>query len=77
VNGNWGSWGQIGACNKPCGGGHRYRYRSCNNPAPAHGGKACSGTKTHVISCNLHHCPGKKFEFTVSRWLYIFIYKLK
>jgi len=61
VNGNWGVWGRFGSCNKACGRGLKYRYRACNKPAPAHGGKACPGLRYHGVYCNTHHCPGNFF----------------
>ncbi|KAK3095541.1 hypothetical protein FSP39_015906, partial [Pinctada imbricata] len=57
VNGNWGSWGSYGGCTVTCGGGTKTRSRSCNNPAPAHGGQDCSGSGSSSASCNTHHCP--------------------
>jgi hypothetical protein len=32
--------------------------RSCNNPAPLHGGKPCEGDKTQKQKCNEQVCPG-------------------
>ena len=32
--------------------------RSCNNPAPLHGGKPCEGDKTQTQKCNEQACPG-------------------
>uniref|UniRef100_A0A7M5WIZ1 Hemicentin-1 n=1 Tax=Clytia hemisphaerica TaxID=252671 RepID=A0A7M5WIZ1_9CNID len=57
VNGNWGKWGGFSSCNKRCGGGLQTRYRSCNNPTPAHGGKSCPGSHAHSQSCNTQKCP--------------------
>jgi len=57
VNGNWGKWGAYGGCNHKCGGGVMERFRSCNNPAPQHGGKGCPGSSKYVRVCNLHKCP--------------------
>ncbi|XP_062618604.1 SCO-spondin-like [Saccostrea cucullata] len=57
VHGNWGSWGGYGSCTKSCGSGTKTRRRSCNNPAPAHGGRNCGGSSTHTVSCNTHSCP--------------------
>ena len=58
VNGNWGGFGNYGACSKVCGGGTQKRYRSCNNPAPAYSGKGCSGVNYQMRACNTHACPG-------------------
>ncbi|XP_078322967.1 coadhesin-like [Crassostrea virginica] len=57
VNGNWGGWGGWGSCTKSCASGTKYRYRSCNNPAPSGGGSYCSGSSSSSTSCNTHYCP--------------------
>ncbi|XP_057298019.1 SCO-spondin-like isoform X2 [Hydractinia symbiolongicarpus] len=56
VNGNWGNWGSYGACSAHCGGGIKKRFRHCNNPTPAHGGRNCGGSNTMVHACNTHKC---------------------
>ena len=61
VNGAWSSWGSYGSCNKNCGGGVQERFRHCNRPAPAHGGKGCSGYGKTVRACNSHGCSGTLF----------------
>ena len=60
VHGRWGSWGAFGACTAACGGGVQTRYRYCNKPTPAYGGKTCSGESRNIRGCNTHHCPGMK-----------------
>ena len=65
VNGNWGAFGNYGICTKPCGGGTQTRYRVCNRPAPAHGGKACAGSSSSWRTCNTHACKGDKFQFSL------------
>lgn len=52
VNGGWGGWGAPTACSTHCGCGIRYRYRSCNNPAPQYGGLDCTGSNAASDSCN-------------------------
>ena len=59
MNGLWGSWGSYGSCSRPCNGGVQERFRSCNKPAPAHGGSGCTGSSKTVRSCNTHKCPGQ------------------
>ena len=50
-------WSPWSACSKTCGGGVKYLNRTCNNPAPLYGGKACSGHSFFTHSCNVEHCP--------------------
>jgi len=57
VNGTWGEWSKYGACSNTCGGGHKKRSRSCDNPAPAHGGKDCPGKGDMSTDCNTQPCP--------------------
>lgn len=57
VDGGWSPWGAWWACNADCGGGVQLRTRTCTNPAPANGGKACSGDDTDVQACNTQTCP--------------------
>ena len=66
VHGNWGGFGAYETCSKSCGGGTQKRYRSCNNPAPAHGGRTCAGLNYQFRACNTHKCPSKLFFL----WLY-------
>ena len=61
MNGNWGSWGRYGSCNNKCGGGVQERFRTCNNPAPAHGGSGCPGYSKMVKACNTQACTGMKY----------------
>nr|XP_034334344.1 thrombospondin-2 [Crassostrea gigas] len=57
VHGGWGSWGSWGYCPVTCGGGTRYRYRSCNNPTPMYGGNICYGSSSDSVYCNTNGCP--------------------
>ena len=53
-----GGYSAFGACSASCGGG--IETRTCNNPAPKHGGANCIGDATRV--CNTESCPaGKMF----------------
>ena len=54
--GSWKSWGSCQYNSGSCGAGTRYRKRSCDNPAPAHGGNACAGGDTDNTGCNTC-CP--------------------
>lgn len=55
VDGNWGAW-TFGPCSVTCGYGSRTKTRSCDNPAPAHGGKDCSGKDSDTESCLDQYC---------------------
>ncbi|KAK3095044.1 hypothetical protein FSP39_009582, partial [Pinctada imbricata] len=57
IHGGWSSWGSYGSCSKTCASGTKTRSRSCNNPAPQHGGNSCSGSSSSSASCNTHSCP--------------------
>ena len=57
VDGGYSSWSAWGRCSVTCGGGSQGRARSCSNPAPQYGGKACGGSASQTQSCNTHNCP--------------------
>ncbi|XP_077463990.1 hemicentin-1 [Stigmatopora argus] len=57
ISGNWGPWSSWGTCSKMCNGGQMRRYRTCDNPSPANGGRACAGTDTQIQRCNTATCP--------------------
>lgn len=63
VNGNWGEWSQWGECSTSCNKGQRKRFRACDNPAPAGGGRDCSGPSQQTESCSMHLCPSKFCQF--------------
>ncbi|CAH3124523.1 unnamed protein product [Pocillopora meandrina] len=44
VDGKWGEWSDWGVCSRSCGTGIQSRFRDCDNPPPAHGGKQCPGS---------------------------------
>ncbi|XP_035824222.1 uncharacterized protein LOC101853604 [Aplysia californica] len=52
VNGGWTNWSGWTSCSVTCGTGDQFNYRSCTNPAPAHGGSDCSGVDTQTRSCD-------------------------
>ena len=58
VDGGWSDWGSYGSCTVTCGNGTSTRSRTCKNPVPAAGGKACQGMHTDVRICNNKPCPG-------------------
>uniref|UniRef100_A0A3Q2CT39 Hemicentin-1 n=1 Tax=Cyprinodon variegatus TaxID=28743 RepID=A0A3Q2CT39_CYPVA len=57
INGNWGQWSNWGSCSKTCNGGQRRRYRTCDNPRPAYGGRACPGADSEMQKCSTVDCP--------------------
>ncbi|XP_059922302.1 hemicentin-1-like [Gadus macrocephalus] len=57
VAGHWAPWGGWGGCSRTCAGGQARRYRSCDNPRPANGGRACAGADTQIQRCNTDSCP--------------------
>ena len=61
VNGGYSSWSVYSVCTKTCGIGTQSRTRTCNDPAPQHGGMDCSqlGMDTEVKECNKEPCPSK------------------
>ncbi|KAI8505852.1 hypothetical protein Bbelb_162050 [Branchiostoma belcheri] len=65
VNGGWSDW-VDGACSVTCGGGSLTQTRTCDNPAPAHGGLEClflDGTTRGLtetnpgVACGDDPCP--------------------
>ncbi|XP_044055859.1 hemicentin-1 isoform X2 [Siniperca chuatsi] len=57
ISGNWGPWTSWGSCSKTCNGGQMRRYRTCDNPRPANGGRACAGADTQIQRCSTANCP--------------------
>ncbi|XP_074490966.1 hemicentin-1 isoform X1 [Sebastes fasciatus] len=57
ISGNWGPWSSWGSCSKTCNGGQMRRYRTCDNPRPANGGRACAGADTQIQRCSSGTCP--------------------
>ncbi|XP_034438633.1 hemicentin-1 isoform X1 [Hippoglossus hippoglossus] len=57
ISGNWGPWSSWGGCSKTCNGGQMRRYRTCDNPRPANGGRACAGADTQIQRCSTANCP--------------------
>ncbi|XP_061197855.1 SCO-spondin-like isoform X2 [Saccostrea echinata] len=56
VHGGFGDWTQWSACSRTCGSGKRQRYRDCNNPLPAFGGRRCSGDFVGEEDCIVKNC---------------------
>ncbi|XP_063792190.1 properdin-like [Pseudophryne corroboree] len=58
VDGGWGPWVKASECSVTCGIGNNKEERSCNNPAPRHGGNRCPESTTRYVICNTKQpCP--------------------
>ncbi|XP_009996158.1 PREDICTED: hemicentin-1 [Chaetura pelagica] len=57
VHGSWGPWSSWGTCSRTCNGGQTRRYRACDNPRPASGGRACAGPDMQTQRCSPEPCP--------------------
>ena len=73
MDGVWSAYSAIrwsGVCSTTCGPGTEAgrSTRKCNNPAPAHGGKACGGLSYRLSQrpCKLTECPSKKYRWVVA-----------
>ena len=58
VDGGWGPWVEWSLCSSSCGLGTQTRFRYCDNPSPAYGGRACTGPRLGSRNCNRGLCPG-------------------
>ncbi|XP_039266345.2 SCO-spondin-like [Styela clava] len=59
INGDWSNWQEWTDCSKTCGGGVRFRVRSCDNPSPGNGGIDCDGENMESLLCGRKPCyPG-------------------
>ncbi|XP_067156720.1 hemicentin-1 [Apteryx mantelli] len=57
IHGNWGPWSSWGTCSRTCNGGQTRRHRTCDNPRPGSGGRACAGADTQIQRCSTETCP--------------------
>jgi len=59
VDGGYGPWTPYTACSVTCGLGLQVRYRRCDNPYPAHGGRSCIrlGPWFEIRHCLERRCP--------------------
>merc|ERR1712227_249516 len=53
IDGNWGNWTTWSTCQSNC---TKLRSRNCDKPAPANGGKSCSGSGQESESCTDDKC---------------------
>ncbi|XP_061170856.1 mucin-like protein [Saccostrea echinata] len=56
VHGQWGSWSGWKLCSVTCGNGTEVYHRSCDSPAPNHGGRHCVGHSTKLVPCSASPC---------------------
>ncbi|KAL4217140.1 hypothetical protein ACF0H5_023594 [Mactra antiquata] len=56
VDGGWSDYIEL-SCSTTCGSGVKASYRTCTNPAPANGGKNCTGSSHHFMLCHNADCP--------------------
>ncbi|XP_031559995.1 hemicentin-1-like [Actinia tenebrosa] len=69
VDGGWSAYSTWSTCSKTCGGsGTQERTRTCTNPAPAHGGKPCSGPSEITRKCNAKPCSVNGGWSAYSAW---------
>lgn len=52
VDGHWSPWSAWDMCSAACGIGRKLRFRTCDNPSPAYGGKPCLGLPEEVMECD-------------------------
>ena len=52
VDGGWSAYGGWGSCSRTCGGGVKFRERSCTAPRSQYGGKDCAGEDRIYVMCN-------------------------
>ncbi|GFS05126.1 brain-specific angiogenesis inhibitor 1 [Elysia marginata] len=57
VDGVFETWSEWTTCTLTCGGGSRFRSRTCHGPF--YGGAACSGAWNETTVCNEEECPGQ------------------
>uniref|UniRef100_A0A8C1QS08 Semaphorin-5A n=1 Tax=Cyprinus carpio TaxID=7962 RepID=A0A8C1QS08_CYPCA len=68
-NGGWTPWSSWAECSTSCGIGFEVRQRSCNNPAPRHGGRVCVGQAREERLCNEKKlCPVPVSWVSWSAW---------
>ncbi|XP_067685279.1 SCO-spondin-like [Haliotis asinina] len=73
VNGGWSEWSSVTrACSATCGqsvNGTDTRTRTCTNPVPVNGGRACSGNPldTQIVTCQVPTCDNGWGEWSFWR----------
>ena len=77
VDGGFSDWSKYSECSATCGGGTQRATRTCTNPAPAHGGKGCTGEIEKEKECGTDPCPGmhsSKLIFDLNDWYHKFLW---
>ncbi|XP_024085624.1 semaphorin-5B isoform X1 [Cimex lectularius] len=70
LDGGWSSWGPWGECSAKCGGGYRFRYRTCSNPPPQlPGGLDCQGCHIDYQECNSSPCFDSRRLSSWTQWI--------
>nr|CAD7402180.1 unnamed protein product [Timema poppensis] len=57
IDGGWSDWSDWTSCSESCGRATRRRYRKCDSPAPAYGGRPCLGSDGQQEYCHQSPCP--------------------
>lgn len=57
IDGGFSEWTSWTFCSASCGGGQKFRNRSCDSPVPLFGGKNCSGNYSEENICRAFPCP--------------------
>ncbi|CAM2104988.1 unnamed protein product [Caretta caretta] len=57
LDGGWGAWGPWSPCPQRCQEGTQFRFRECDNPAPQHGGRGCTGDSQQQRACHQGEPP--------------------
>jgi len=68
VDGGWGSWTAYSRCSVTCGVGNQTKYRYCNHPHAAYGGRFCVGDEYETHSCYGIPCPGSHTTVQNGGW---------
>ncbi|XP_076082631.1 uncharacterized protein LOC143053734 [Mytilus galloprovincialis] len=55
-NGGWSDWNTSASCPLTCGGAFRNVTRTCSNPYPNEGGRACTGESFEEQLCSTNNC---------------------
>ena len=68
VDGGWSVWSVWSSCSVSCANGSRSRDRTCDDPAPEHGGLDCIGSGNESETCQELPCPGKSLVHNLTNF---------